>query len=71
MLAKVRQNAPRAPSAAKAQYAIGRVYQSRGDQASHVVLAITAFRELTRDFPDSKIAPDAQYQIGEILFAQS
>ena len=71
MLAKVRQNAPRAPSAAKAQYAIGRVYQSRGDQASHVVLAITAFRELTRDFPDSKFAPDAQYQIGEILFAQS
>ena len=71
MLAKVRQNAPRAPSAAKAQYAIGRVYQSRGDRASQAVLAITAFRELTRDFPDSKYAPDAQYQIGEILFAQS
>ena len=71
MLAKVRQNAPRALSAEKAQYAIGRIYQSRGNHTTHVVLAITAFRELTRDFPDSKYAPDAQYQIGEILLEQS
>ena len=71
MLAKVRQNAPRAISAEKAQYTIGRIYQSRGKQISHVVLAISAFRELTRDFPDSKYAPDAQYQIGEILLTQS
>lgn len=71
MLAKVRQNAPRAISAEKAQYTIGRIYQSRGKQTSHVVLAISAFRELTRDFPDSKYAPDAQYQIGEILLTQS
>jgi outer membrane protein assembly factor BamD len=71
MLAKVRQNAPRAISAEKAQYTIGRIYQSRGKQTSHAVLAISAFRELTRDFPDSKYAPDAQYQIGEILLTQS
>ena len=71
MLAKVRQNAPRAISAEKAQYTIGKIYQSRGNQTNEAALAINAFRELTRDFPDSQYAPDAQYQIGEILLDQS
>jgi outer membrane protein assembly factor BamD (BamD/ComL family) len=71
MLAKVRQNAPRAPSAEKAQYTIGRIYQSRGKGTLDTVRAISAFKELTRDFPDSKYAPDAQYRIGEILLAES
>jgi outer membrane protein assembly factor BamD len=71
MLAKVRQNAPRAISAEKAQYTIGKIYQSRGNQTNEAALAINAFRELTRDFPDSQYAPDAQYQIGEILLGQS
>ncbi|MEN8774688.1 MAG: outer membrane protein assembly factor BamD [Akkermansiaceae bacterium] len=71
MLAKVRQSAPRAPSAAKAQYTIGRIYQSRGKGANDNALARSAFRELTRDFPDSKYAPDAQYRIGEILLGES
>jgi outer membrane protein assembly factor BamD len=71
MLAKVRQNAPRAISAEKAQYTIGKIYQSRGNQTNEAALAINAFRELTRDFPDSQYAPDGQYQIGEILLGQS
>lgn len=49
MLAKVRQNAPRAISAEKAQYTIGKIYQSRGNQTNEAALAINAFRELTRD----------------------
>ncbi|MDF1711579.1 MAG: outer membrane protein assembly factor BamD [Akkermansiaceae bacterium] len=71
LLSKVRQNAPRAPSAEKAQYTIGRIYQSRGSGTTDTIRAISAFRELTRDFPDSKYAPDAQYRIGEILLAES
>lgn len=71
MLTKVRQNAPRAASAEKAQYTIGRIYQARGKSTTDMVRSITAFRELTRDFPDSKYAPDSQYQIGKILLAES
>lgn len=63
MLAKVRDNAPRSPSASKAQFAIGGVWQKRESDDK----AIAAYRQLTRDFPNSKEAPEAQYQIGRIL----
>jgi len=67
MLAKVRDNAPRSPSADKAQFTIGNVYKSRNAPEK----AIEAFRTLTRDYPLSKYAPEAQYQIGALLLEEA
>ena len=63
MLEKVRDNAPAAPSASKAQFSIGALYQSKGKPAD----AIKAFRELVFKFPDSPEAPEGQFRIGVIL----
>jgi outer membrane protein assembly factor BamD len=68
MLTKVRENAPRAPSAELAQFTLGRLYQKEGGPISSD-RAIAAYRELTREYPDSKYAPEAQYQIGKILLS--
>ena len=71
MLSKVRDNAPRAASADKAQFAIGEVYQSRASGATGAARAIAAYRQLTRDYPDSKYASEAQYRIGTILLSEA
>ena len=71
LLGKVRDNAPRAPSAEKAQYTIGKIYQTRGSGLTGSAKAIAAFRKLTRDYPDSKYSPAGQYLIGEILLAEA
>ena len=71
MLGKVRDNAPRAASAERAQFTIGEVLQSRGSGIKGDAQAISAFRQLTRDYPDSKYAPEAQYRIGSILLSQA
>ena len=63
MLSRVRDNAPAAPSASRAQFAIGELYQSRGD-ANRSTLA---YRRLVRDYPDSREAAEAQFRIGVIL----
>jgi len=60
MLAKVRDNAPRAASADKAQFTIGEIQQSRGSGGTGMARAISAFRKLTRDYPDSPFAGDIQ-----------
>ncbi len=67
MLTKVRNNAPRSASAEKAQFTIGSVYKSRKNPEK----AIEAFRTLTRDYPLSKYAPEAQYQIGVLLLDEA
>ena len=67
MLTKVRNNAPRSLSAEKAQFTIGTVYRSR----ENPVKAIEAFRTLTRDYPLSQYAPEAQYQIGAMLLEEA
>lgn len=63
MLGHVRDNAPRAASAPKAQYAIGRVWQKEGNAAK----AIAAYQRIGLDYPNSGPAPEALYQTGEIL----
>lgn len=68
MLGKVRDNAPRAASAEKAQFAIGEVYQSADNKEGN---AIEAYQNVVRDFPNSKYAPEAQYRIGAILLKQA
>jgi len=70
MLAKVRQNAPRSPTASKAQFTIGEVWESRGNSGA-ANKATAAYRELVVEYPDSKEAPEAQFRIGKILLDQA
>lgn len=70
MLAKVRQNAPRSPTASKAQFTIGQVWESRGSAAA-AAKATAAYRELVVEYPDSKEAPEGQFRIGKILVDQA
>jgi len=67
MLGQVRDNAPKAPSAAKAQFAIGKVWQETGNAEK----SIAAYRKISTDYPDSKEAPEALYQIGSILIKKT
>ncbi len=63
MLGKVRKNAPMAPSASKAQFTIGRLYEGKKKSKE----AIGAYRELVRDQPGSAEAPESMFRIGLIL----
>lgn len=63
MLTQVRDNAPRTPTAAKAQYTIGQLYEGKKKTKE----SITAYRTLVRDQPESGYAPDALFQVGVIL----
>lgn len=67
MLGKVRDAAPEAPSAPKAQFQIGQVYQERGK----VTESIGAYRKVVSDWPDSDQAGESQYRIGLILIEQA
>jgi len=67
MLGKVRDNAPRSATSAKAQYRIGEVYQS-DDQPKE---AINAYRKLVRDQPESDYAPEALFRVGMILVKEA
>ncbi len=70
MLTKVRRNAPRSPVASKAQFTIGELWESAGDNSGSVK-AIAAYRELTIEYPDSREAPEGQFRIGKILLDQA
>ncbi|WP_035603078.1 outer membrane protein assembly factor BamD [Haloferula sp. BvORR071] len=70
MLAKVRANAPRSPTASKAQFTIGEVWEIQGN-ASGATKAVAAYRELVVQYPDSKEAPEAQFRIGKVLLDQA
>ncbi len=63
MLSQVRDNAPQAPSAAKAQYTIGRVWQQEG----YASKALAAYKKVDLNYGATKYAPEALYQTGEIL----
>ena len=67
MLDKVRDNAPQADSAPRAQYLIGQVNESRKQPG----LAIASYQKLVDDYPRSNVAPDAQFRIGEIILKQA
>ncbi|MCH1922988.1 hypothetical protein L9G15_26615, partial [Shewanella sp. A3A] len=58
------------PQASKAQFTIGQVWESRGN-SSGAAKAITAYREVVLEFPDSKEAPEAQYSIGKVLMDEA
>lgn len=63
MLEKVRDNAPKSPTAARAQFTLGNYYSGHGKAKE----AISAFQKLVRDYPVSSEAPEAQFRIGMIL----
>jgi len=67
MLGKVRDNAPRSPSASRAQYTIGEVWQNKEKFAQ----ANAAYRKVVSDYPQSNYAPEAQFRVGQILLAEA
>ncbi len=70
MLAKVRANAPRSPTASKAQFTIGEIWESQRSSAG-ATKAIAAYRELVIEFPDSREAPEGQFRIGKVLLDEA
>ena len=66
MLETVRDNAPRSPAAAKAQFAIGTVYERK---KSKLAEAVSAYQRVVDDYPRSSQSPAAQLKIGELLLA--
>ena len=67
MLSRVRDNAPRADSAPRAQYMIGQLNEARKKPNE----AVGAYEKLLDDFPRASQAADSQFRIGEILLQQS
>ena len=67
MLGKVRDNAPHAASAPKAQFAIGQVFEGR----KKVPEAIAAYRKAAADYSTTPYAPESLFRIGSILLGQS
>ena len=63
MLGKVRDNAPKSAVAAKAQFTIGQLYESKKKYKE----AIAAYRQLVKDQPTSAQAPEALFRVGVIL----
>lgn len=63
MLGQVRDNAPKTPTAAHAQFTIAELYQNDHKSAK----AIEAYRQIVRDQPDSREAPEALFRIGVVL----
>lgn len=67
MLTKVRENAPFSSQAPKAQFAIGKVWQDRGQSEK----AIAGYRELQERYPNDALTPEALYRTGSILMKQA
>ena len=67
MLAKVRDNAPRSATSAKAQFTIGELYQGNKEAKE----AIEAYRKLVRDQPESSYAPEALFRVGVVLMEEA
>ncbi len=67
MLGKVRDNAPQSAAAARAQFTIGQLYENKKEYKK----SIEAYRQLVRDQPGCKQAPDALFKVGEILTAEA
>jgi len=63
MLGQVRDNAPQTATAARAQFTIGRIYQDE----HNVAKSIAAYRQLVRDQPGSREAPEALFGVGVVL----
>lgn len=67
MLEKLRDNAPRSATAAKAQFTIGELHQGKKEAKE----AIEAYRKLVRDQPESSYAPEALFRVGVVLMEEA
>lgn len=67
MLGKVRDNAPKTRTAAKAQFTIGEIYHADGKWKE----SVDAYRKLVRDQPEAPEAPEALFRVGEVLTEQA
>ncbi len=67
MLMQVRDNAPFSKQAPKAQFAIGSLWQDRGDTNK----AIAGFKGVQERYPNSSLTPEALYRTGTILMDQA
>ena len=67
MLTRVKSHAPKSRTAAKAQFSIGELYQSKKKSKE----AIAAFRELVREQPESPEAPEALFRVGVIYMEEA
>ena len=67
MLGQVRDNAPHANSAPKAQFTIGHMWESEKNLGK----AIKAYEEVQVRYPKSNYAPEALYKVGTLLLKQA
>ena len=67
IFAAIVSTAPYGKYTARAQFDIGRAREKEGSQPA----AIQAYQAVVEKFPNSPVAPDAQYQIGYIYLAAS
>lgn len=67
MLVKVRDNAPYSTQAPQAQFAIGKVWQDRGETNK----AIAGYKGVQERYPSSSLAPEALYRTGTIQMDQA
>ncbi len=67
MLIKVRDNAPYSEQAPRAQFAIGSVWQDRGDSDK----AVAGYKGVQERYPNSGLTPEALYRSGSILMKQA
>ncbi|MFZ9937359.1 MAG: outer membrane protein assembly factor BamD [Luteolibacter sp.] len=67
MLGRVKDHAPRSRTAAKAQFKVGELYQSKKKFKE----TIAAFRDLVREQPESPEAPEALFRVGVIHLEQA
>lgn len=67
MLEKLRDNAPRSATAAKAQFTIGELHQGKKESKE----AIAAYRKLVQDQPESSYAPEALFRVGVVLMEEA
>ncbi len=67
MLTQVKNNAPYATSAPQAQFSIGELWQKRRNNLK----AINAYKQVQKDYPNSKLTPEALYRVGTLLMNES
>lgn len=67
MLGQVRDNAPFADSAPKAQFTIGHMWESEDNLSK----AIKAYEQVQLRYPKSSYAPESLYKVGSLLLKQA
>jgi len=67
MLTKVRDNAPFSTQGPKAQFAIGKLWQDRGESAR----ALKGYKGVQERYPNHSLTPEALYRTGTILMAEA